>query len=42
MPMSPSQCCTKNVVLNPMNVNQKCSLPSRSSSNLPVIFGNQK
>ena len=26
----------------PMNVVQKCSRPSRSSRNRPVIFGNQK
>ena len=27
---------------NPMNVSQKCTLPSVSSSIRPVIFGNQK
>src|SRR5438067_6961049 len=42
MPSLPSQCCTRNVVWNPMNVSQKCTLPSRSSSIRPVIFGNQK
>ena len=33
---------TGNVGWNPMNVVQKCTLPSRSSRNRPVIFGHQK
>ena len=42
MPSVPSQCCTRNVVWKPMKVSQKWTLPSRSSSIRPDIFGNQK
>src|SRR5690349_11315 len=42
MPSAPSQCWTRKVVWKPMNVSQKCTLPSRSSSIRPVILGNQK
>ena len=37
MPWTPSQCCTRNVVWKPMNSNQKCTFPSRSSSIQQVV-----
>src|SRR5262249_175440 len=42
IPSPPAQCCTRNVVLKPMRVSQKWTLPQRSSIMRPVIFGNQK
>src|SRR5215212_6660574 len=41
IPISPSMCCTKNVILKPIKLSQKFILPSRSLSMRPVIFGNQ-
>src|SRR5215469_18305137 len=35
--MSPSQCCTRNVVRNPTKVNQKCILPSRMLTRHPWL-----
>ena len=41
MPFMPRMCCTKKVMLKPMNWSQKWILPSRSSRKWPVIFGHQ-
>ena len=40
-PRRPSMCMGPNVRLKPMNVSQKCHLPSVSFSMRPKIFGNQ-
>ena len=40
-PSMPRKCIGKNVRLNPITISQKFTLPSRSSSSFPKIFGNQ-
>jgi len=42
MPFRPRRYCGMNVTQNPTKRNQKWSLPSRSSSIRPNIFGYQK
>src|SRR5437899_5265730 len=41
IPTAPSQCCGRNVRLNPTKVIQKCHRPRTSSRSRPVILGNQ-
>ena len=41
IPSMPMRCIGKKVRFIPMNTNQKCSLPSRSSNSRPNTFGHQ-